>query len=137
MTDIRCGRKEIDLLAINPNTHEKYHIEACVHTTQSFTLETVNSLRKKFEDPIVKEKIHRIFRQGKYTRILVVWNAKDKAVIEASKRKFNIKILPMETVLATLEVHLMSEKHPKGSRDDILRTMEFIALVYNSNIRKR
>jgi nucleoid DNA-binding protein len=36
MTNIKCrGNKEIDLLAMNPKTNEKYHVEARVSTTFS------------------------------------------------------------------------------------------------------
>ena len=39
MTNIRCKRgKEIDLLAIDPQTGEKYHVESRVGTAPSFKI---------------------------------------------------------------------------------------------------
>jgi hypothetical protein len=137
MSNIKCGRKEIDLLAINPRKNKKYHVEASVHTTQGFALKNIDSLRKeKFEVPIIKEKIHEIFGEGEYIRMLVVWYA-NKNIREASKRKYDIEILPMKTILTSLILRLMSRGHPKGSRDDVLRTVELLNLGFKFVYRKR
>jgi len=43
MTNIRCeGRKEIDLLATNPRTSEKYHVESSVLTSRKLKLEATH-----------------------------------------------------------------------------------------------
>ena len=37
MTNIKCKRgKEVDLLAVNPRTGEKYHVESRIDTSPSF-----------------------------------------------------------------------------------------------------
>jgi len=137
MSNIKCGRNEIDLLAINPRKNKRYHVEASVHTTQSFALKHVDSLRKKkFEVPIIKEKIHKIFGEGEYIRMLIVWYA-DKNIRAASKRKYHVEILPMKTILTSLILRSMSRRNPKGSRDDILRTVELLNRGFKFVYRKR
>ena len=60
MTNIRLkGGKEIDLLAINPQSGEKYHVEVRVSTTPSFKLRIHDT---KLKDGILKELVDSIYR---------------------------------------------------------------------------
>jgi hypothetical protein len=92
MTNIRLkGGKEIDLLAFNPRTGEKYHVEARVSTTSAFKLRLHDTKLKdgrvhrrgldffnkqKFNHPTVLKKIHELFHSEKYRKILVIWRAR-------------------------------------------------------------
>jgi hypothetical protein len=52
MTNVRCkGGKEIDLLAINPLTRKKYHVESRVSTTFSLKAKDTYSHRGNLKIP--------------------------------------------------------------------------------------
>ena len=141
MTNIRCKRrKEIDLLALNPRTGEKFHVEARVSTARGFALREKDTYtskgrpyrrgldyfaREKFNHPIIVEKIRQIFGDSNYRRVLVVWNTEDNftKLPTIAKEKFNIEIRGIRGLLHDF----IKEKVTIGSRDDILRTMELVA----------
>lgn len=93
MTNIRCkGNKEIDLLAINPRTGDKFHVESRVGTSPSFKIRIKDTYtskgrphkigldyfdKEKFNHPIVIKKIQEIFGNLDYRQILVVWAVQD------------------------------------------------------------
>jgi hypothetical protein len=70
MTNVRCkGGKEIDLLAVNPKTGQKYHVESRVSTTFKLKEEATRKgngtthrdgldyfQKEKFEHPAVLER---------------------------------------------------------------------------------
>ena len=141
MTNIRCkGGKEIDLLAINPKTLKRYHIEARVTTTGFKILPFDTKVSKgewkgrahrigldffrdnKFEHKDVKERIQEIFGCEPYEKILVVWDVKDDSVIHLAETKFGFKISKMRNLLRELLDCGIS-----GSRDDILRLVELLS----------
>jgi len=144
MTNIRCkGGKEIDLLAINPETGEKYHVEARVGTSPSFRIrekDTYNSkgrphkrgldyfLSEKFDHPTVIEKVWQFFKGSMYSKVLVVWDVQNEKVIERAKQ-LGIEIWRMDEIL----FKLIASKEIKGSRDDILRTIEFMTLLIGTH----
>jgi hypothetical protein len=152
MTNIRCrGNREIDLLSINPKTLEKHHVEARISTTFKLRLEATYTKdgrchkdgvdyfnEKKFEHPIVKQKIHELFGDSNYHKVLIVWDVQNKSVIEESRRKYGINVWSMKKVLTSLIVRSMGRgaKYPKGSRDDVLR-MEFLALGFGITYGKQ
>jgi len=92
MSNIKCeGNKEIDLLAINPKTFERYHVEARVTTSFKLRSEAthvksgtwkgrshrngIDSLAKeKFNHPYVQQKINEIFNTTNYSKVLIVWD---------------------------------------------------------------
>lgn len=131
MSNIRLkGGKEIDLLAINPKTNRRYHIESRVSTSHKLKIkETFTKTGKrhrngvdffhneKFEHPTVKEGITKFFGNNDYQKILVVYNYEDGAKEEA--RKFGIEVIRINEILS----ELMNLKF-EGARDEILRTVD-------------
>lgn len=150
MTNIRCkGGKEIDLLAINPYTNEKFHVEARVGTSKGFAIRIKDTYtssgrphkigldyfaKQKFQHPIVITTVTNLLFGSNYKKILVVWDVANKSVIEEAKNEYGIEIWLMKNLLMQLlEFHSI---RPKGSRDDILRTIEFMALGLKVKYRK-
>lgn len=78
-----------------------------------------------------------MFNTKDYNKVLIVWDVENKKVIEESKRQCDIDVRLMSKVLANLILRLMSKKHPKGSRDDILRMLEFLAQGFGIAYQKR
>src|SRR6266404_1672765 len=107
ITNIKCpGQHEIDLLAIDPRTGDKYHIESGVSVSGSYSKLTakpfsVASLRtrveqagqrrtlgyfveRKFSAPgVVRRLAEHGFEPGKYTKIVVTWGWTPEAKREA------------------------------------------------------
>lgn len=152
MTNIGLGKKkkEIDLLAINPRTGEKYHIESRVSISsfgklrvherkRSNKTSLRNGLnyfsREKFDNTIMVNGIREIFGNTNYSRILIVWDVEDESVIDVAKEKFGIEIWYMEEILDELKEAILQDKI-KGSRDDILRTVELLLKMYKVSGRK-
>jgi len=138
MTNIRCkGGKEIDLLALNPKTGMKYHVEARVGTSPSFKIrekDTHTSKGKahkigldyfdeeKFRHPIVTDKIQEIFGSLDYQKVLVVWNVERNNVLDTAKG-YGILIWRIHDLISIL---LQKSRETKGSRDDILRLLDLM-----------
>lgn len=140
MTNIRCkGNKEIDILAINPKTLEKFHVESRVTTSLKLRFKATytkdgrchrNGLdyfqKEKFEHPSVKQKIRELFGKVDYHKILVVWRTMDhKTLTEIAEKEYGIEIMPISLLI----LKFTSDRTTSGSRDDILRTMELVSLV--------
>ena len=139
MTNIMLeGGKEIDLLAFNPLTMEKFHIEVRVATGRGFRLRLVDTQTKsgrkhrrgldtlneiKFAHPTVVNAVKQIFGSGEYKKVLVVWDVEDSGVIEQAKSIYNIDIWKM----ADLMNQLMREVKTKPYRNDVLRTIQLIS----------
>jgi len=132
-------RREIDVLAIDPRTLERYHIEVNAWTVQGDKVKEdwLDEIReKKFEHPTVKQEIQKVFGDVAYHKVLVVWNVKNDQVINAAKEKFGIEIRLMREILKELQEAVSSGKI-KGSRDDILRTVELVNKSYEIAGKKR
>jgi hypothetical protein len=138
MTNIQLrGGKEIDLLAINPYTREKFHVESRISVSPSFRLTAKDTytakgkpkkqgldyfVEQKFYHPTVIKGIDEIFGPTGDTncrRVLVVWDVKDDSVVDEAKKK-GIEIYIMPTLLSVL----MGFHRARGSRDPILRLIE-------------
>ena len=140
MTNIMLeGGKEIDLLAINPISGEKYHIEVRVTIGRGFKIRMVDTQTKsgirhrrgldtlneiKFSPPSVVKAIQEIFGSNKYRKVLVVWEVEDSSVIEQAKRLYGIEVWKMSDILSKL----IQEVKTKAYRDDILRTVQLISI---------
>jgi len=147
MTNVRCkGRKEIDLLAINPRTNEKYHVEVRVGTSPGFQIRTKDTYtfkgrphkigldyfkKEKFEHPYVASKIREIFSDSNYSKVLVAWAVQNEGVIEKGK-ELGIEIWLMTKIL----FRLIADEGIVGARDDILRTIEFMSLLMGKHAFK-
>jgi len=143
MTNIQCeGRKEIDLLAINPVSGKKFHVESSVKTSPNLflTYEGTNAKgkpdrkrldyyhEKKFDHSAVVEKVKELFGDTDYHKILVVWAvAETDAMGENFKsyasHKYGIEI---HSIMELISV-LMEKGTTKGSRDDISRLIELMS----------
>jgi hypothetical protein len=138
MTNIMLeGGKEIDLLAVNPISGEKYHIEVRI-ATRGFRLRLIDTQTKKgqkhrrgldtlneikFAHPTVSSAVKEIFGGVEYKRILVVWAAEEDNVIEKANSVYGIEIWKMSGIID----ELMGEVKSRPHRDDILRTLQLVS----------
>jgi hypothetical protein len=139
MTNIMLeGGKEIDLLAFDPITGEKYHIEVRVATGRGFRLRLIDTQTKKgrkhrrgldtlneikFAHPTVVSAVKEIFGGSEYKKVLVVWNVEDRGVIEQAKSLYGIEVWKMSDIIS----QLTQEVSTKSYRDDVLRTIQLIS----------
>jgi hypothetical protein len=132
------GGKEIDLLAVNPISAEKYHIEVRVAIGKGFRLRLIDTQTKngrkhrrgmdtlneiKFSHPTVVKAVTEIFGSSEYRKVLVVWAAEDESVIEQAKSLYDIEVWKMSDILS----ELTREVKTKAYRDDVLRTLQLIS----------
>lgn len=143
MTNIMLkGGKEIDLLAFNPITKEKIHIEVRIATGRGFRLrvkdtqtksgrkhrrglDTLNSI--KFVHPTVVNAVKKIFGSNEYKKVLVVWDVQDGSVIEQAKSLYDIEVWKISHIIS----ELMREVKSRAYRDDVLRTIQLISKKAN------
>jgi len=136
MTNVMLeGGKEIDLLAVNPVSGEKFHIEVRIATGKGFKLRPVDSQTEKgqkhrrgldtlnavkFTPPIVVNAAREIFGTGEYKKVLVVWEVEDRSVIEQAKSLYEIEVWKMSDIIS----RLAQEVKTKPYRNDVLRTIQ-------------
>ena len=141
MTNVMLGGgKEVDLLAYNPRTKEKYHIEVRVTIGRGFRLRLIDTQTKdgrkhrrgmdtlneiKFIHPTVTNKVTEIFGSSDYKKVLVVWDVQDSKVIEQAKDEYNIEVWKISEVIN----QLMKEVKTRPYRDDVLRTIQLISKI--------
>lgn len=145
MTNVMLeGGKEIDLLAYNPLSQEKFHIEVRVATGKGFRLRMVDTQTKsgrkhrrgmdtlneiKFSHPTLVNAVTKIFGSSEYRKVLVVWEVEDESVIEQAKSVYHIEVWKMSDIIR----RLTQKVNTKSYRDDVLRTIQLIsARVRNS-----
>jgi hypothetical protein len=137
MTNVMLeGGKEIDLLAVNPISGEKYHIEVRVTIERGFRIRMVDTQTKsgrkhrrglntldaiKFKP--VRGAVAEIFGSSEYRKALVVWDVEDSRVIEQAKSLYSIEIWKMSDIMS----ELIREVGTKSYRDDVLRTIQLIS----------
>ena len=140
MTNIMLeGGKEIDLLAVNPVSGEKFHIEVRVAIGRGFRVRMVDTQTKsgrkhrrgmdtlneiKFTPPTVVKAITEIFGSSEYRKVLVVWEVEDESVIEQAETRYSIEIWKMTNIIG----ELIQEVKTKAYRDDVLRTVQLISI---------
>jgi hypothetical protein len=143
MTNIRCkGGKEIDLLAIDPVSNIKYHVESRVSTALPLCLVETTSksgksnkngldyfAREKFNHPYVVEKIKDYFGTQHYIKMIVVYAVKNcktseerKAFILKADEEYGIDVTFIGKMIESLSKH----GETMGSRDDVIRLIELI-----------
>ena len=138
MTNVMLGGgKEIDLLAVNPISGEKVHIEVRV-AIKGFRLRLIDTQTKsgrkhrrgldtlneiKFVHPTVVNAVKEIFGCGEYKKVLVVWDVEDSSVIEQAKSRYNIEVWKISYIIS----ELMREVKSRAYRDDVLRTIQLIS----------
>lgn len=141
--NIRCsGQNEIDLLAIDPVSLARYHIEVSISISQGFRKLTA----KPFDPELAKQRVHQApqrrtvgffaarkfdvpnvvarlrdfgFVPGNYTRVVVTWGWEDAALDAA--RAANIELWDFRDIVREIGDAI------RGSReyfaDDTLRTL--------------
>ena len=134
------GGKEIDLLAFNPLTREKFHIEVRIATGRGFRLKMIDTQTKngrkhrrgldtlneiKFIHPTVTNKVTEIFGSSNYNKVLVVWEVQNSKVFEQAKNEYNIEVWKISEVIN----QLMKEVKSRPYRDDVLRTIQLISKI--------
>ena len=114
ISNIRCaGQYEIDLLAINPKTLERYHIETSVSVSQGFSKLTADQFdREGLKVRVQKPKLRRTlgyfieckfgpqpvadtlkeygFEPGAYTKVVVTWGWTDEAKTAADGARIQL-----------------------------------------------
>lgn len=145
--NIKCpGQYEIDLLAINTVTHEKYHIESGVSISGSFSKLTAKpydesdlktrgktagqrrtigyfSSRKFGAEPVLETLEKYGFENGKYHRIIVSWGWKEEAQVAADRK--NLILWDFKSILT--EIAAKFKKDRTYFTDDTLRTLQLFA----------
>jgi len=128
------------LLAVNPVSGEKYHIEVRVTIEKGFRIrmvdtqtrsgrkhrrgiDTLSAIKFKPVEDVVKE----MFGSSEYKKVLVVWDVEDSGVIEQAKSDYDIEVWKM----ADLMNQLMQEVKTKAYRNDVLRTIQLISKKAN------
>lgn len=140
MTNIQLkGKKEVDLLAIEPSLGECYHVESIVSTSFKLRLNATYTksgrchkngmdyfYKEKFNHHTVKQFVNGIFNNKDYRQIIVVWDTKEdlRELNEKCKKDMGIEIWSIKGIINDLCNHRVTV----GSRDDILRTMELVFL---------
>jgi len=142
-----CGQKEIDLLAVDPKSRMRYHIESGVSvsgtysklTDRPFDLKKLRTrtrqaerrrtvgyfVKTKFEANAVKAELLRYGFHGRnYRRVVVSWGWTDGALRVA--RKSHIELWDMRCMLAELTDTFSGKR--THYMDDTLRTIQLYHL---------
>ena len=150
--NIRCkGQYEIDLLAISSSVSgeiERYHMECGVSISGSFSKLTAKPfsseelkqrvggpaqrrtlgyfIERKFDVPEVQETLTKYgFTPGKYHRIIVTWDATEKAHTQAEQQGIEIWYFP-ELLHEIADAH---QTHRAYLIDDTARTIQLFAMA--------
>lgn len=125
MTNILLDEnREIDLLAVNLKTGDKYHVESKCGTNRRSWLRSQDLddfHRKKFNHPIVMKKIRGLFGDSDYQKWIVVWNVQNEHVVTDAVAKYDIKIYCIHELIDVLR----NRRLTSGSRDIVMRMIEF------------
>lgn len=147
--NIKCrGQYEIDLLAIDPKTGDKYHIESGVSVSDGFSKLTAKPYdavlmkvrgqtavqrrtlgyfaERKFAAPGVVEALAKYgFEPGGYQKVIVSWGW--EKVVEAEAEAKGIQLWHFADILNTIA---KTFKKTKGYfTDDTLRTLQLFAMA--------
>ena len=139
MTNVMLeGGKEIDLLAVNLVSGEKYHVEVRVAIGRGFRIRLIDTQTKngrkhrrgldtlneiKFASPAVVKAIKEIFGSSEYKKVLCVWAVEGENVIERAKSLYDIEIWKISDIMGDL----IRQVGTKSYRDDVLRTVQLIS----------
>ncbi len=144
MTNVMLdGGKELDLLAIDPVSGTKYHIEVRVTISKGFKIRLVDSQTKdgrkhrrgldtlseeKFSAPVVVNAVKTLLCCAEYRKVLVVWDVENKSVVEEAKRRYDIEVWKMPDIIAAL----ICQVGTKAYRDDVLSTIQLVIQGHDS-----
>jgi hypothetical protein len=146
--NIRCsGQSEIDLLAIDPKTCDRYHIETSISISPGFSkltdIEFSKGLHKakmrrtlgyfierKFKVRSVVEELATYgFAEGEYKRVIVTWDLTKEAGLAAREAEIEVWKFPeiMKAIAETIE------KSDSYYGDDTLRTIGLYARAFQDH----
>jgi nuclear transport factor 2 (NTF2) superfamily protein len=145
--NIKCpGQYEIDLLAIDPVTGDRYHIESGVSistgfsklTTKAFSTDRLKQrvemagqrrtlgyfVERKFSAPGVVNTLKQYgFQPGQYTKIIVTWGWTDEAGEQA--KAHGVELWHFPDLMAEIATALETKR--SYSTDDTMRTLHLFA----------
>ena len=142
--NITCaGQFEIDLLAIDPISLERYHIESGVSVSGSYSALTAKPydpgdlkirvkiagtrrtlgyfIERKFGSPSVIARLADYgFEPGNYSNVIVTWGWTDEAAREANAK--NVMLWDFRNLIA--EIAEVTRRHRSHFTDDTIRTLQ-------------
>ena len=148
--NIKCpGQYEIDLIAVDPKTGKRFHIESGVSISGGFSKLTTKPfseddlkvrtkqaqqrrtlgyfINRKFAAKGIVETLRRYgFKPGNYTKVIVTWTATDAAKHEAQTRGVQLWYFP--EIMA--EISRTFKDKRTYFTDDTLRTLHLYAKVF-------
>lgn len=142
ITNRKVGHnKEIDILAFDPKNNQAYHVEVCVLFRPLRLKETIYRsssnrsrdgldyfLENKFDHRAVKKGISEIlgsdFRPKRMLVVSRIEESEERKIKEVAKIK-NLEIISISKFIFELQ------KAKRGSRDDVVRTIELISKYSN------
>jgi hypothetical protein len=151
--NIRCeGQFEIDLIAIDPNTLARYHIESGVSVSGSYSKLTKKPyssdtlkvrvqqagqrrtlgyfIERKFGNPNVIKALKKYGFVGKnYSKIIVTWGCQDG--VEEQAKKAGVIIWDFRSMIDEIGAACVDKRSYFG--DDTLRTLHLVKLAEESN----
>jgi len=150
--NLRCpGQYEIDLLAINPATLERYHIECSVSISGSFRHLTNHQfdpdlyrervqkpkmrrtlgyfIERKFEPSNVIQTLGTYgFEPGRYKRVIVTWSVGPG--VRETAATFTVEVWEFPTILTKLVKFVENTRHYFS--DDTLRTLHLYGMAMDA-----
>jgi hypothetical protein len=147
--NIKCpGQYEIDLLAIDPKTSDKYHIESGVSVSSGFSKLTAKPYdaellkvrvqqavqrrtfgyfaERKFAAPGIIETLAKYgFEQGAYQKVIVSWGWEEPVEVEAEAQ--GIQLWHFADILKAITETFKETK--VYFTDDTLRTLQLYAMA--------
>ncbi len=142
--NVKCpGQYEIDLIAIDPVTLNRYHIESSVSVSPPFSkLTNLPFSDEKLKERVQKPKQRRTlgyfierkfspkevidtlnkygFEDKKYKKIIVTWDFENEAQLEANKA--GIEIWNFRDLISEIAEHIKDER--AHFNDDTMRTLQ-------------
>ncbi len=139
ISNIKCRKgKEIDLLAIDPQSNKRYHIEVSVSVVEHFKKLTSNIFKKgekdpatikttltffeenKYNDVAICEKLKEYGFEDNYEKIIVTYDIEKSPHMDNQLKKYNITIWKIHDIIQEI-----SEKiDEKYYSDEILRIIQ-------------
>jgi hypothetical protein len=134
------GGHEIDILALDPISGDKFHLEVRIATGKGFKvrmkdtsthdgrwhrrgLDTLD--RVKFSPPEVIKACTDIFGSSDYRKVLVVHAVEDPSVIQQAKKIYGIEIWLISDLITQVAQRIGSSSY----RDDVLRLLQLVSLT--------
>jgi hypothetical protein len=144
--NVRCeGQYEVDLLAIDPATLKRYHIETSVSGSAAFSKLTARHFdRASLKDPAMRrtlgffvkrkfgpqEVVNRLsklgFTKGRYHKVIVTW--KWTPEVEAKAKRAKIQLWDFPTIMKKIADTFRSDKG--YFTDDTVRTIQLFVQGY-------